>query len=198
VTIYSAANVLKSEWETARNTLNELLKDGKVVKHVYASKMFFCLSEEDALEAVHGLRHELWRLICESKRRYISPSAMFKIIASDVKARRLFSKYIIIDRDNSGALKFLARMLEDVLGVEPDHRNNKKLYAVPHGLCNAPPAPPDSLKRNYRKNLTNVLVTERMARDLELAAEMLNTDKSKLVRMAIEKLLGEYRHLLSE
>jgi metal-responsive CopG/Arc/MetJ family transcriptional regulator len=42
----------------------------------------------------------------------------------------------------------------------------------------------------------NVWVTERMARDLDAAAEMLGTDKSKLVREAIGKLLSEYRHLL--
>jgi hypothetical protein len=89
-------------------------------------------------------------------------------------------------------------MLEDVLGTEPDLRNNKKLYAVPAGICAASPPPPDSLRRRYRANLVNVRVTERMAKDLELAAKMLDIDKSKLVKTAIEKLLNEYRHLLSE
>ncbi len=198
VTIPSAANVLKSGWETARNTLNELLKDGKVVRYIYACKTFYCLSEEDAYNAAQSLRRELWRLICGSKRRYISPSAAFKMIAEDKQARKLFSKYIIVDRSNSGALAFISCMLKDVLGTEPDRRNNKKLYMVPAGICAAPPPPPDSLSRHYRRNLTSVWITERMANDLELAAKMLNTDKSKLVKMAIEKLLNEYRHLLTE
>jgi hypothetical protein len=196
-TIPSAANVLKSGWETARNTLNELVKDGKVVRHIYAGKAFYCLSERDALQAAHSLRHELWRLICQSRRRYLSPSAAFKMIEADRQARSLFSKYIIINRVNSGALKFLSYMLKDVLGTKPDLRNNKRLYAVPPNICSTPPPPPDSLRRRYRANLVNVLVTERMANDLEPAAKMLGTDKSKLVRMAIERLLNEYRHMLS-
>jgi hypothetical protein len=196
VTITSAANVLKSDWETARNTLNELAKDGKAVRHNYAGKMLYCASEKDAFEVVHRFRRELWRLVCKSRRRYISPSAVFKMIINDKQARKFFSKYIIIDRLNSGALSFIARMLEDVLKTEPDWRNNKALYAVSASICNAPPAQPESLPRYYRKNLTTVHVTERMAKDLELAAKMLNVSKSKLVRMAVEKMLNEYRHLL--
>jgi Mn-dependent DtxR family transcriptional regulator len=198
VTIAALAKELGINWDSAKRVANMLQKAGKVVVVVYGGKMLWCIDKEAAEEILNNLRMETWRLICSSKLTHVYPSRLARLISEDAQAWKVFMKYVSMDDlTKAGGLKFFDAALRDLLGEAFDRRTNHKVYAVPPDFCSQPPRriKPQIYKPPHR-NMVTFLVTEAVARDIEKAAAMLGVDKPQLVRMAIERLLEQYRHLL--
>jgi len=195
-TLSVLARALGVTWERARHVADLLEARGEVSVFRYGGKLLWCVDEEAAADAVYKLRLELWRVICSSKRRYISPAAAARLIAADVQARREFSKYTSVDSITAGTLAFVDAALTDLLGRAFDRRTNKKIYLVPTGFCANPPRREAPKRYKPRRNLVSFKVTEAMARDIEKAAAVLGVGKAELVRMAVERLLNQYRHII--
>jgi len=197
-TIASAAKALGVEWERARYVIALLKKEGRLVEVEYGGKVLWCVSEEAAEEAVNALRAEVWRVICANRLRYVSPSKLARLISEDPKALRTLHKFAApADLTAVGGLKILDAALRDLFGREFGRRTRRKLYYVPEGFCREPP--PRVRPKVYKPPHSTIVtfwVPEAMARDIERAAAELGVSKPLLVRMAIERMLQQYRHLL--
>ncbi|MFZ8808112.1 MAG: winged-helix domain-containing protein [Pyrobaculum sp.] len=189
-TIASLARALGVEWGKARRVLNLLKKSGKVVEVTFGGKLLWCISEDDAAEVLHAIRSETWRLICSNRLRYVYPSRLAKLVAEDMQARRVFARYASLINS-----KLFDAVLRDMLG-ETDRRGRKKIYVVPDGFCAKPPLHIKPHVYKPRRNIVNVRISGKMAKDIEKAAGTLGVDKPRLIRLAIERLLEQYRHML--
>jgi len=200
ITIAAAASALGVPWDTARYAVEQLRRQGKVVEARLKKKLLWCVDEEAAADVVYKLRLELWRVLCKSRRKYISPAAAARLIAADAQARNTYSKFVSVDSITAGTLAFVDAALTDLLGRAFDRRTNKKLYAVPGNICNSPPPRPSAEEVRYKKRrrLVTFKVPQAMAGDLEYAARLLGVEKAELVRMAVERLLEQYRHILRQ
>ena len=198
-TVASVAGALNVPWDRARHVVDLLKKEGRVVEVEYGGKLLWCVNEEAAEEAIYNIRAEVWRLICSNKLRYVSPSRLAQLMISDARARKLFAKYVSIkNAANAGGIKFADAVLRDLLGAAFDRRTNKKIYMVPADFCAKPPRREAPKRYKQRRNIVTFRVTEAMARDVEKAAAVLGVGKAELVRMAVEHLLNQYRHVGSE
>jgi hypothetical protein len=143
---------------------------------------------------------ETWRLICGAKFTHVYPARLARLIAEDVKAVKVFTKYVPVDDlTKAGGLKFLSAALHDLLGEAIDRRTHHKVYAVPPDFCRQPP--PRTKPQIYKPPHSNIVtfwVDEAVARDLERAAEALGVDRPRLIRMAIERMLEQFRHVDSD
>ena len=198
VTVAALAKELGVDWDGAKRITNLLRKEGKIVVVVYGGKMLWCVDKEAAEEVLNTLRMETWRLICSYKLTHVYPSRLARLISEDGQAWKVFMKYVSVDGlTKAGGLKFFDAALRDLLGGAFDRRGNHKVYAVPPGFCSQPPR---RIKpRRYKpphNNIVTFWVSETLANDIEKAAATLGIDKPRLVRMAIERLLEQYRHVL--
>lgn len=198
VTVAALAKALDVGWGEAKYALNQLKKERKVVETAVGDRLLFCVDGDAAEEEVYKLRLETWRLICGVKYAYVYPARLACLIMEDAQARKMFTKYVpASDLLKASGLKFLDAVLRDLLGGEFDRRTHRKVYAVPPEFCRQPP--PRTKLRIYKQPHTIVTfwVGEKMLQDIENAAEALGVDKSRLIHMAIEQLLEQYKHLLS-
>jgi Mn-dependent DtxR family transcriptional regulator len=197
VTIATLAKELGINWDSAKRIAYMLQKAGKVVVVVYGGKMLWCIDKEAAEEVLNSLRMETWRLICSSRLTHVYPSRLARLISEDAQAWKVFMKYVSRDDlTKAGGLKFFDAALRDLMGEAFDRRTNHKVYAVPPNFCSQPPQRIKPRIYKPRRSMVTFLVTETVARDIERAAALLGVDKPQLVRMAIERLLEQYRHLL--
>jgi hypothetical protein len=200
VTVATVASALGIHWDTARYVVEQLRKRGKVVEARLKKKLLWCVDGNAAADVVYKLRFEMWRVLCKSKRKYISPAAAARLIAADAQARKVYSKFVSMDSITAGTLAFVDAALTDLLGRAFDRRANKKLYVVPSNLCSNPPPRPSAEEVRYKKRhrLVTFKVPQAMAGDLEYATRLLGVEKAELVRMAVERLLEQYRHIIRQ
>jgi len=196
VTVAALAKELGVGWDNAKRIADMLRKEGKVVVVTFGGKMFWCIDEGAAEEAVNEVRMETWRLICNAKFTHVYPARLARLVMEDVKAMKVFTKYVSIDDLlKAGGLKFLNAVLNDTLGEAVDRRTHHKVYAVPPNFCTQPP--PRAKPKIYKPphSIVTFWVGEEMLQDIEKAAEALGVDKPRLIRMAIERMLEQYRHV---
>ena len=193
-TLSALAKVLGVSWDRARHVVNLLEALGEVSVFRYGGKLLWCVDEEAAAVAVSSLRTAVWRLICASRRRYISPTELAKMAAANAQARKIFANYVP-NLDKTGGVRMMDAALRDLLGEVFDKRTNKKIYLVPADFCERPPRQEAPERYKPRRSIVTFKVTEAMARDMENAAAALGVGKAELVRMAIERLIEQYRHV---
>ena len=192
-TLSMLAKALGATWEQARRAADLLEARGEAAVFTYGGKLLWCVnSEEAAAEAIHKLRLELWRVLCSSRRRFVSPTEAARLVAADPQARKAFSKFTSLTKITAGTLAFIDAALADLLGEAFDRRTNKKIYMVRTDICAKPPRRTEPKRYKPRRNLVTFRVTEAMARDIEKAAAALGVEKPRLIRMAIERLLKQY------
>jgi hypothetical protein len=195
-TLSALAKALGVTWERARHAAGLLEARGEVAVFVYGGKLLWCLNDDVAADAVYKLRLELWHVICKTKRRYISPAAAARLVAADARARREFSRFTSVAGITAGTLAFLDAALRDLLCEAFDRRGNKKIYMVPAGFCAKPPRRLAPKRYKPKRNIVTFKIPETMARDVEKAVAALGIGKAELVRMAVERLLNQYRHVV--
>jgi len=197
-TIAKIATTLNISWSMARNTLYQLAKNKMVLKVEISHATIWCIDEEAASKAIFEIKHTLWRLICKSRRRFMTASEALKLITADTEARKIFAKYIDINSPHGHTLYFIASALDDLLGKPIDKRRRRTLFYVPAKLCQKEPTPADVDLSHYTlaQRLVTFKVPTTMYNDMLEAAEKLDVTLKELVNMAIDRLLTEYRHLL--
>jgi hypothetical protein len=175
-----------------------MTKSGLIIEVAIKHRVLWCINKKAALIEIAILRRELWRVICSSKRKFITPSQIYGLIAEDAEARKIFAKYINVDKINANALKFLSALIEDLIGPPLEKTSRKVLFHVPPKICETKP-PLDNIQiRQYKQphRLVTFKVSHTMYMDLIEAANYMGTTIPNLVRMAIARLLSQYRHLI--
>lgn len=198
VTIGKFAKMINFTWGGARKVLLRLYKYKLIIRIRIVNRDLWCVDVEHAKQAIFEIKHEIWRLLCQTRHRFIKPSAMLKLIRHDIKARKIFSKYIDVDKSTAQTLNFITSVLTDLFGPPIDKTEHRSVYYIPPNFCQNEPTPDHVDLRRYKLPYTQVsfLVPEAMLRDMEKAAAMLKVTVPELVRMAIGRMLREYRHIL--
>jgi len=199
-TIATIANALNLSWTYTRKIMTHLTKSGLIIEVAIKHRVLWCINKKAALIEIAILRHELWRVICASKRKFITPSQIYGLIAKDTEARKIFAKYINVDKINANALKFLSALIEDLIGPPLEKTSRKVLFHVPPKICELKP-PLDNIPiRQYKQphRVVTFKVSHNMYMDLLTAADYMGTTIPHLVRMAIARLINQYRHLIQQ
>ncbi|CAG25667.1 hypothetical protein PyrSV_gp48 [Pyrobaculum spherical virus] len=197
-TIARVANKLDVSWSMARNALYQLAKNKMVLKVEISRATIWCVDENAATNAIFEIKRTLWRLICNSRRRYITPSDMLRLIAADTEAHNIFAKYVDVNSTHGHTLHFIASALEDLLGKPMDKRQRRLLFHVTPRFCKKAPTLADINLSHYTSayRLVTFKVPTAMHNDMLEAARTLGLTTSELVTMAIDRLLSQYRHVL--
>jgi len=197
-TISAIARKFAMPWESARKLL-EHLSDSKLLLEISINKrVIWCLSEQAAAVEIATLKRETWRLMCNSGRRFITPSVILKAIANDPQARIIFDKYISVGRISGNALQFIASILEDILGPPLEKGKRKVRFYVPRKICEKEPKIISVSVRRYKQphKLVTFKVPDTMYSDIIAATSYMGITIPQLVRVAIARLLSQYRHVL--
>jgi len=197
-TIATIASALNLSWTYARKIMAHLTKNKLIIEVAIRHRVLWCINKKAALIEIAILRRELWRIICASKRKFITPSQIYRLIAEDTEARKIFAKYINVDKISGNALKFLSALIEDLIGPPLEKTSRKVLFHVPPKICELKP-PLDNIQiRQYKQphKVVTFKVSHNMYMDLITAADYMGTTIPNLVRMAIARLLSFYRHLI--
>ena len=201
VTIAKIQRLLNVSWSAARHILKQLVRHRLVIEIRLGRKMLWCISEEAAATEVHAIRHALWLVLCQYRRRFVTPTTVAKLIAKNTEARNVFAKYVEISDRNVDTLRFIAAALEDMLGPPIDKRPRKTTYHVPtETLCVKEPEPGNVLIKRYKSPnyLVSIRVPTPMYNHLLEVANRYGITMSQVVRMAISNLLEKYRHVLED
>jgi predicted transcriptional regulator len=197
-TITTIAKALNLSWTYAREIMTHLTKSGLIIEVAIKHRVLWCINKKAASIEIAILKRELWRVICASKRKFIKPSQIYGLIAEDAEARKIFAKYINVDKISGNALKFLSALIEDLIGPPLEKTSRKVLFHVPPKICENKP-PLDNIQiRQYKQphKIVTFKVSPAMYMDLLTAADSIGTTIPHLVRMAIARLLSQYRHLI--
>jgi len=196
--IGTLAKVLNVSWSYARTILRHLTNSKLITTVAIRRRVLWCINDSAAIAEITTLKRELWRVICGAYRRFITPATAMKLIANDLNARKVYAKYVNMDRINGNSLQFIAAVLEDLIGPPIDKTARKLRFYVPTKICETKP-PLDNIQiRRYKQphRLVTFKVPYTMYMDLIEAAYYMGTTIPNLVRMAIARLLSQYRHLI--
>jgi metal-responsive CopG/Arc/MetJ family transcriptional regulator len=172
--------------------LRRLVESGRAVQANVGGVALWCYSRRSAVKHINRLRKTLHALICAAKMKYVAPKDAFEVIVNDKAARRLFSRYIVLEPNNTAMWHFLGGLLDLMYGGPSLYLNTgrKPIYFVD---CRRPPLPLRPLRRKKQYRSVLVKVSRRLREALEMAAEAEGVSISELARRAIERLLERYR-----
>jgi DNA-binding IscR family transcriptional regulator len=196
--ISKLAKVLNVSWAYSRMILR-LLSGGKLITTVtIGRRILWCINDNAAAIEIATLKRTLWHVICSAHRRFITPATAMKLIAKDQNARKIYAKYVNMDHINGNSLQFIASVLEDLIGPPIDRTARKLRFYVPTKICENEPRLDNVPIRRYKQphRLVTFKVSHTMYMDLIEAANYMGTNIPHLVRMAIARLLSQYRHLI--
>jgi DNA-binding transcriptional ArsR family regulator len=197
-TIAKIGEVFNLSWSQARVAFKILTDDELVVELKIGDKMIWCIDEKAAANEIYALKRELWRILCEQKRKFVTTSTIAKWIINDPTARKIFSRYVDTTKINIAMLKLIAAILKELVGKPIDRTARKTLYYIPRNLCEKEPRHEDVTINHYKQTRNNVSikVPTPMYQDILAAADSLGISVAELVRMAILRLITQYRHVL--
>jgi hypothetical protein len=197
-TITKLANALNLPWHVTRHVVSHMVKSEIIIAVTINGHMLWCLDEYAAHSAISELRRELWRVLCGAHRRKtVTASTATKLIAADPQARQIYSKYVNLDRHSPHALKFVAAILEDLLGPPVEKTKRKTVFYIKSETCKTPIKLDHVDVKKYKQphRLVTFKVTRAMYHDILVASTQLGISVSDLVRMAIARLLTQYRDI---
>jgi len=195
--IGTLAKVLNVSWAYARTILRHLTSSKLITTVAIRRRVLWCINDSVAIAEITTLKRELWRVICGAHRRFITPATAMKLIANDLNARKVYAKYVNMDRINGNSLQFIASVLEDLIGPPIDKAARKLRFYVPTKICENEPRLYVQIRRYKQPHrLVTFKVPHTMYMDLIEAANYMGTTIPHLVRMAIARLLSQYRHLI--
>jgi len=93
-----------------------LQAEGRAVKTKLGRVAIWCRDRETAVRFLEELRGEVVRLVKQHRARYVTPKRLLGFIASDARARKLFSRFIDVRSPSATAYGALATLLEMVYG----------------------------------------------------------------------------------
>jgi DNA-binding MarR family transcriptional regulator len=200
-TIGKIAKEFNLTWSQARHLITQLVKAGHIIETTISTKLLWCINETAAATEIYTLIQEAWRVICDSKKRYITPSEAAQLIAHDKNARKVYAKYVDLINRKGGTLKFMTAILTKVLGKPLVKTPRKAVFYIPPEICQKEPQLSDISIRRYKRqhrNIVTLKVSTTMYNDMLKATQELGIPIAELVRMAIKRLLDQYRHIIGD
>jgi biotin operon repressor len=109
-----------------------LLSQGRIVEKVVGATALWCRDSAAAQAHVELLRNAIRRLVKDGV-KYVTPTRVLEWISQDREARRLFSKYISLERYSRGfpaaSIAFVSDILTSLYG-EPVSYSKRDVYFV--------------------------------------------------------------------
>ncbi len=194
-TIANIARKFNLTWTQARHIINLLIKAGVVTEIRIAKKVLWCLDDNAATSEIYKLIHHAWRVICKSNRKYIRPSMVAQLIAQDPRARKAYLRYVDITRASPSTLKVMNIILTELLKKPIEKKPRKVIFYVPPEFCQKEPRLEDLSIRRYKpqRRIVSFKVPPAMYNDMIKAAQQLGISIPELVRMAIKRLISQYK-----
>ena len=178
-----------------RHIMLMLLSQGRAVEAVIGKTAVWCRDRAAAEELVARLRETAHRLA--SRRRYIKPSELLRMVRRDKDAYELFTKFIKLSRFDGDAigpvaLAFTDSILASLYGNPIRRSPRKHVYVVT-------PRPRQDPGGITIKDRASTAVTVSLSPDLAAAlaedAKRRGVSAEEIVIQAIEKLLSRYNEV---
>jgi hypothetical protein len=175
-----------------RHVLMLLLSHGLAVEVVVGRTAIWCRDRRTAEELVARLRETAHRLA--SRRRYIKPSELLRMVQTDRDAYVLFSRFIPLsrfadDRIHPIAMAFADNILASLYGDPVRYAPHRHVYLVSS-------QPRQDLGGIAIRDGANSVITVSLSPDLAAAledAERRGASAEELVVRAVEQLLARFR-----
>jgi len=186
---------LELKHATMRHIMLMLLSQGRAVEAVIGKTAVWCRDRAAAEELVARLRETAHRLA--SRRRYVKPSELLRMVRRDKDAYELFTKFVRLSRFDGDAigpvaLAFTDSILASLYGNPIRRSPRKHVYVVT-------PRPRQDLGGITIKDGADTSVSVSLSPDLAAAlaedAERRGVSAEEIVIQAIEKLLSRYNEV---
>ncbi len=108
-------------------TLKMLASEGYIKGAIFGRTAIWCLNDEHYNNLINTLLQEIRRIVESHNLKYVYATRLYKLILDDIKAYKLFSKYVPLDKDTGAVRVFLTYLLSLLYGP-PYYRGEKIVY----------------------------------------------------------------------
>jgi hypothetical protein len=116
----------------ARHTLKYLASAGCAAHVNIGGVSMWCYSRHSVARHIHRLRRALHEALCRAYVRYTTPRRAVKILLSDEKARRIFSRYVALSPKDTAVKRLVGGLLALTYDVVASSKR-RRVYAVDCG-----------------------------------------------------------------